>query len=162
MDVHDEDFENVDPGEVRVLLEEGCWPAECLGRENKPYSGLGEKLTFKWKVFLSPDKNKFVILPRYYNAPRNKAGRFKFGQLSAFRNDWVTANNGKVPLDRNRLPPSIWQKGTFLVEVITVRRTRSGVLSPSLYWSRIGRVIRPMAEDERWEGLPVQRLDSQC
>lgn len=160
MDVRDEDFENVDPREVRLLIEEGCWPAECLGRENKSYGGLKDKLTFNWKVFMSHDKSRSVILPRYYNALRNKAGRFIFGQLSAYRNDWVTANNGKLPLDPKRLPPSIWGKGTFLVEVVTVRRTRNSPLSPSLYWSRIGRVIRPLEDGERWDRLPVQPLNS--
>ena len=160
MNVRDEDFENVDPGEVRPLIEEGYWPAVCLGRDNRPYSGLREKLTFQWKVFMSPYKKRFVVLPRYYNAKRNKAGRFMWGQLHAYRNDWVRANNNKWPPDPNKLPPSIWEKCTFLVEVVTVRKTRSGPLSSSLYWSRIGQIIRPLAEDERLERLPVQPLNS--
>ncbi len=160
MDVRDEAFENVEPGETRRLLQEGVWPAECLGRANKSYGGLKDKVTFQWKVFLSPDKSRSTVLPRYYNAPRNKAGRFMFGHLSDYRIDWVAANYGHLPLDPKRLPPSIWEKGTFLVEVVTVRRTRNGPLPPSLYWSRIGRVIRPLEEGERWEGLPVQPVNS--
>ena len=156
MQLRDEDFDNVDPGECRPLLQEGVWPAECLGRESKSYGGLKDKLTFQWRVFLSLDKSRSCILPRYYNAPRNKAGRFQFGQLCAYRNDWVAANSGRLPLDPKSLPPSIWEKGTFLVEVVTVRRTRNGPLAPSLYWSRIGRVIRPVEEGECWERLPVQ------
>ena len=33
MQLHDEEFENINPGEVRVLIEEGIWPAEYLNHE---------------------------------------------------------------------------------------------------------------------------------
>src|SRR5262249_47499289 len=135
MQLREEDFDNVNPGEARPLIEEGLWPADFVGLESR--SGRwGEKLYANWKVFIAPGKGQFVVLPRYYTVERDGGGRFKFGRLHAYRKDWIASNGGRVPLDANRLPPSIWQKRTFLVEVATVRMGSDGVpLLRSLYWS---------------------------
>lgn len=162
MQLRDEDFDNVNPGEPRILLAgEGGWPAQFAGYEAKRYGQWGEKMIFRWKVFTSVDKSKVVTLPRYYNCDRDNGGRFKFGPLHAYRKDWVAANGGKLLQDRSRLPLSIWKDRTFLVEVVTVRHDSKGrPLSPSCYWSKIGWVIRPLEEGERWDRLPLQPLNS--
>lgn len=160
MQLRDEDFENVDPGEPRPLIEEGVWLAQWQGREAKVY-GWGEKLNFRWKVFMAFDKSRSVNLSRFYNAIRNRAKRFLFGDLHDYRRDWVAANGGRHPLERSKLPLSIFQERLFLVEVVTVRHDSKGrPLSPSFYYSKIGRVIRPLEEGERWERLPIQPLNS--
>jgi hypothetical protein len=160
MELRDEDFENINPGEPRPLIEEGLWPAQWLGREARVY-GWGEKLIFEWKVFMAFDKTRSVSLSRFYNAERDKAKRFVFGPLHDYRKDWVAANGGRLPLDRSRLPLSIWRDRLFLVEVVTVRQDSKGrPLSASFLWSRIGRVLRPLMDGEHWERLPVQPLNS--
>ena len=159
MQLGDEDFDNVNPGEGRILIEEGLWPAKYLDHGIKP-GQYGEKLTVRWGIVMSADKIRSVILPRFYNLKRDKGERFMFGHLHAYRRDWVVSNNGRLPMDSRKLPPSIWKEGTFLVEVVTVRSTRDGSLPPSLYYSRVGRVIRPLDEEERWERLPLQPLNS--
>jgi len=160
MKIRDEDFDNVNPGEPRVLIEEGVWPARWLRREAKVY-GWGEKLIFHWEVFMACDKSRFVVLNCFYNAKRDRAKRFQFGQLHNYRKDWVAANGGRASLDRSKLPLTIWQARMFYVEVVTVRRDSKGrPLSPSFYWSKVGRVIRPLEEGETWERLPVQPLNS--
>ena len=108
---------------------------------------------------MSFDKSRSVILTRYYNLARDKAKRFKFGHLHAFRRDWISSNHGRLPLDPQRLPPSIWKNGIFLVEVVTVRKTSDGLLPPSLYWSRIGRILRPEDEGKPWTRLPLQSIE---
>jgi hypothetical protein len=160
MELRDEDFNNVNPGEPRVLIEEGVWPARWLRREAKVY-GWGEKLIFHWEVFMAFDKSRFVNLSGYYTAKRDRANRFYFGPLHNYRKDWIAANGGKVPLDPSKLPLSVWQERLFLVEVVTVRHDSKGrPLSPSLYYSKIDRVIRPLGEEETWETLPIQPFNS--
>jgi hypothetical protein len=111
-------------------------------------------------VFTSNDKTAFTVLYRYYNAERDNGGRLKFGRLHDYRKDWVNAHSGKLPLDPRRLPLSIFQEKTFLVEVVTVRKdSKRLLLPPAFHWSKISRVIRPLEEEERWEGLPVQPLN---
>lgn len=162
MELRDEDFDNVNPGEPRFLIpQEGGYPAQFIGSEIKRYGRWGEKLIFKWKVFTSQGIDNFVILWRYYNLERDNGGRMKFGPLHAYRKDWVAANGDKHPLNRSRLPLSIFQERLFFVEVETVRHDSKGrPLSASFHWSKIGRVIRPLAENECCEGLSVQRHDS--
>lgn len=154
MPVTDKDFENVDPGELRILIpKEGWYPAQYNGYKTVFYDGWGEKLIFQWNVFTSSDKSKSVPLKRYYNLERKGGGRFKIGPLHAFRKDWVAANGGKVPMDRSSLPIPIWTTSLFLVEVVTVRHDSKRLPLPaSFHWSKIGRVIRPLEEGERWEG----------
>lgn len=162
MKLRDQDFDNVDPGEPRFLIpQEGWYPAQFIDYESKLYGSWGEKLIFQWKVFTSFDKNKPVILCRYYNLERKGGGQFKFGPLHDYRKDWVAANGGRHPLDRSRLSISIWKERLYLVEVVTVRHDSKGrPFSPSLYWSKVGRVIRPLEEGECWERLTVQPLNS--
>jgi hypothetical protein len=161
MELRDEDFDNVNPGELRILIpNEGWYPAQFVGYKGKRYGSWGEKLLFQWKVFTSFDKCKSVSLCRYYNLERKGGGQFQFGPLHDYRKDWVAANGGKHPLDPKRLPLSIWKDKTFLVEVVTVRNDSRGPLPPSFYWSRIGRLIRPLEEGERWGRLPVQPPNS--
>lgn len=160
MDLRDEDFDNVNPGEQRFLIEEGSWPAQYVGHEAKRY-GWCEKLILRWKVFTSLDRSRSVVLSRYYNMDRDNGGRFMFGPLHDYRKDWVAANGGRHPLERSRLSISIWKERLYLVEVVTVRHDSKGrPLSPSFYWSKVGRVIRPREEGERLERLPVQPLNS--
>lgn len=160
MDLRDEDFNNVNPGEPRILIEQGMWPAQYLRKEGRPPGRYGEKLYVWWRIFMSLDKGRSVVLPRYYNIERDKGGRLKFGHHHAFRRDWVQSNYGRLPLEPNKFPPSIWEQGVFLVEVVTVRKSNDGPLPSSLYWSRIGRIVRPLAEGETWEGLPLQPFNS--
>jgi hypothetical protein len=162
MPLRDEDFDNVNPGEPRFLIpQEGCYFAQFIDYKSKPYGSWGEKLIFQWKVFTSFDKSKPVTLSRYYNLERTGGGQFKFGPLHDYRKDWIAANGGRHPLERSRLPISIWKERLYLVQVVTVRHDSKGrPLSPSFYWSKVGRVIRPLEEGERWEGLPVQPLNS--
>lgn len=161
MDIRDEDFDNVNPGEQRFLLQEGWYPAQLNGCEAKHYGRWGEKLIFQWKVFTSNDKIAFKMIPRYYNLDRDKGGRYKFGPLSGYRKDWVAANGGKLLENRSRLPLSIFRERLIFVEVVTVRHDSKGLpLSSSFYWSKVGRVIRPLEEGETWERLPIQPLNS--
>jgi len=162
MDLREDDFNNVNPGEPRILIpEEGWYPARATDYEAKRYGGWGEKLIVLWMVFTSKDKSSFKMLNRYYNLQRDMGKRLKFGPLHDYRKDWVAANGGRLPVDRSRLPPAIFQGNMFLVEVLTVKRDSKGrPLSSSFYWSKIGRVIRPIEEGERWEGLPVEPLNS--
>lgn len=145
MQICDEDFENIDPGEPRVLIaEEGIWPAQFVSFQTKTYGQWGEKLIIQWRVFIHHDKSKHVMLCRFYNLQRDRGNRLKFGPLHDYRKDWIAANGGRHPLDRSKLPLSIFKCGIFSVEVVTVRRDSKNPLSPSIYWSKIGRVIRPV------------------
>lgn len=160
LQLRDEDFDNIDPGDPLVLIDEGLWPAQWQGREAKGYE-WGEKLIFRWKVFTSFDKSQSVTLIRYYNLQRKAGGQFKFGRRHDYSKDWVAANEGHHPSDPSRLPLSIFRERLFLVEVVTVRQDSKGrPLHRSLHHSKIGRVIRPLGEGERWERLPVQPLNS--
>ena len=153
MQIHEEDFENVDPGEPRILFpDEGVWPAQFIRWEAKGYGPWGEKLIVQWRVLSACPTSSPVTLSRYYNLQRGAGNRFKFGPLHAFRKDWIAANGGRHPLDRSKLPLSIFKGRTFLVEIVTVRNDARGPLPPSLYWSKVGRVIRPLEAGERWEG----------
>jgi hypothetical protein len=157
MKLRDEDFDNVNPGEPRFLLQEGAYPAEWVGRESKIYKGWGEKVIFLFKVFTSSDKSRSVTLSRYYNAQRDGGNRFIFGPLHDLRKDWIAANRGKLPLENYKLSLSIWKDKMFLVDVATVRHDSKGrQLAPSLHWSKVSRVLRPMDEDEKWDRLPME------
>lgn len=148
MDVRDEDFENVNPGEPRFLIPEGEYPAQFIDRELK-YYGWGEKLLLHWKIFTSKDLTQFQMLDRFYNVKRDKGGRFQFGPLHDYRKDWIAANGGRHPAERCRLPIAIFRHGLFLVEVSSVRQDSKGrSLSPSLHWSKVSRVIRPLEKSE--------------
>src|SRR5438552_2070076 len=105
MQLGDEDFDNVNPGEPRILIEEGLWPAEFLRIETRP-SRWGEKLCVFWNVFMSLDRSRVVVLPRFYNLERDGGGRFMFGHLHAYRRDWIVANHGRLPMEPKQLRPS--------------------------------------------------------
>lgn len=158
MELRDEDFDNVNPGEPRFLIpHEGGYPAQFIGYEARHYPRWGEKLIFRWKVFTSLDRSTSHTLCRYYNLTRDPANRFRFGPLHDYRKDWIAGNGGRHLSDRSRLPLSLWQERLFLLEVVTVRQDLKGnALSPSLFWSKIGRVLCPLEESESWERLPVQ------
>ena len=162
MQLRDEDFDHVNPGEPRILIpREGSYPAQFNGYESKHYGLWGEKLVFQWKVFTSKDKDAFTMLNRYYNLARDGGGRLKFGDFHDYRRDWVRANGGRLPMVRSKLPLSIFQEHLFLIEVVTVHYdNQRRPLSSTLHWSKISMVIRPLADDETWEGLPVQPLNS--
>ena len=156
----DEQFENINPGDVRPRIEPGLWPAACIRHEFKvgPY---GEKLWLYWKVFISPDCTQSVVLHRYYNVDRDENGKLAIGHLHAYRRDWISARNGKWPGSLNNLPVSVFKKGLFLVQVVDVQKTADGPLPPALYWSRIGPIIRPVDEGETWQRLPAQVHENQ-
>jgi hypothetical protein len=148
MELRDEGFENVNPGEPRFWVREGQYPAQFMVHEIKRYS-WGEKIIFHWKVFTSNDLTQFQLLDRYYNLKRDKGGRFQFGPLHDYRKDWIAANGGRHPVERHRLLITIYRNGRFLVEVVSVREDSKGrTISPSLYWSKISRVIQPIEEGE--------------
>ena len=51
-----------------------------------------------------------------------------FGNFHDYRRDWISANGGRHPLQRERLPLSIFSGRQFLVEVPTVRHDSGVVL----------------------------------
>ena len=156
MQLGDEDFDNVNPGEPRILIDEGLWPAAFVGMEIRP-SRWGEKLCVSWKVFMNLDRSRFHVLTRFYNLQRDGGGRFKFGHLHAYRGDWIVANHGKLPMDPKKLPPTVFKKGQCIVEVVTVRTSNGRALHPSLHWSRIGWIIRPMDDEKAGRGCRCNR-----
>ena len=157
--VNDEDFENIDPGQPRVLIEEGIYLALWEMKEIRKYA-YGEKLVFFWKVYMSADLSRSVPLCGYYGLIRNRAGRFMFGPHHGYRHDWIAANDGRWPEDPKKLPISIWEGRKFHVKVSTVKMGFRGPLHPSCYYSRVKRVIRPVSEFEGLEGLPPEFLNN--
>ena len=154
----DEDFENIVPVDPLPLLQEGVYPMRYRGRRTTRYS-YGEKLVFDYEVGLVPDFRDSKTLSRYYNVKRNAAGRFKFGPLHDYRRDWIAANYGKWPAHPGRLPLSVFQSKVLLGEIETVKtHSRGRPLHPSNYYSRVGRVIRPLEDGESFETLPVEPL----
>lgn len=160
MDLKDADFENVDSGEERnLIVQSGYYPARYVSSESREYTFKGrtvEKIIVWWEVFTSPGIERGIVVPRYYNAARNKAKRFKFGRLSDYRKDWVAAHNGRPPLEPNRLPIAIFKQGLFLVEVVRVSRDAKGRPITGLEWSRVNSVFRPLDANEKFERLPVE------
>lgn len=146
--MRDEDFENIDPGPGARLVQDGQYPADCLGYKPRDYGDRwGERLVVTWKVYLSPEDP--VELPRYYTIRRSAGGRFSAGDRHAYRRDWIRANNGRLPEMRQRLPFSIFLKGRFLVAVETVTQdSNKQPLHPSSYYSKISRVIRPIQDGD--------------
>jgi hypothetical protein len=152
--MRDEDFDNVDLGQIRPWLPEGYYPAKWKGREIKEYS-WGEKLIFQWEVFTSSDLKDPVILSTYYNARRGPGNRFIFGPCHNYRKDWVSANAGKLPVG-NQLSLSVWQQKLFIVSVVTVRHDQRGVMHQSSHWSKVDRIVRPAEPGEQFNRLPIE------
>jgi hypothetical protein len=72
MELQDEDFDHVNPGEPRTLIpQEGQYPAQFINHDARPYGQWGEKLVFLWKVFTSTDRSHSVMVCRYYNLTRD-------------------------------------------------------------------------------------------
>jgi hypothetical protein len=159
----DDDFENVDSGAVRPYLPlEGCYVGQFIEKRHHPSGRWGEKLEVSWLVFLSPalDTGNSTILPRYYNITRNEQGRLVFGNHHDYRKDYVAANAGRRPLVWNRLPITIFEKGKFLIEVVTVRRDGKGSLPPALYYSRVNRIVRPLLVEDHFEAFPFKLVEA--
>ncbi len=157
--VQDEDFEDIDPGEPRVLIEERTYTALWQKKEVRKYP-FGEKLVFFWNVHMSADLSRSVSLCGYYSLTRNRAGRFIFGPHHGYRHDWIAANDGRLPSNPKHLPSRIWEGRKFLVRVSTVTRGMRGPLHPSCYYSRIKRVICPISEFESSQRLPPEFLNN--
>lgn len=156
----DEDFENINPGEQRPWLPEGLYPGEWESYSTRFYNDFGEKLIFKWTVFTSVDLTKSVKLYHYYGLKRDGGGRFVFGDLHDYRKDWVAGNNGRLLMDRKKLPLSLWKLGKFWLSVETVKQDQHGrILHPSSQWSKIGYVYRPFKDGQSIETLPLQLSD---
>lgn len=155
----DEDFENINPGDSRTLIAaEGIYPALWRGRTLSA-SPWGLKIKFEWAVYVAQDFSRSVALHGFYNAKRDKGNRLKFGPNHAFYKDWIAANRGVLPSPPNALPLSVFKDTKFYVEVVTVIRDTRGPLHPSCYWSKVGRIIRPLGDDETVKGLPLQLSD---
>jgi hypothetical protein len=156
----DEDFENINPGTPRVWLPEGLYPAEWQAYETRFYGAWLEKLIFTWKVFTTSDFKKCVELKRYYNCERDRSKRFIFGDLHDYRKDWIAGNKGRLLMDRNKLPLSLWRSGRFWLFIETVQKDQRGrILHTSSQWSKIGYVFCPFKEGQNFETLPLQLSD---
>lgn len=157
----DGDFENVASGEERLLLsQEGIYPARLICWHSQLHPLFGEKLIFDWNVFLSPalDKYESCKLLRYYNVKRENGKPF-FGHHHEYRKDWIAANNGRRPFVRSSLPPKVFEKKLFLIGIKTVCKDSKGDLQPSVYYSRVDRIIRPLEDGEEIDRVPVQAIE---
>ena len=157
------DFEDVEAGEPRRLLPQpGVYPAEYVTHFIRKFASWGEKLIFEWKVFTNPnlDPKQTVKLCRYYNVKRTRAGKFCFGDGHDYRKDWIAANGGRLPLDRGKVPFTVFQNKTMLVAVGSVTKDAQRPLSPSSYWSKIEWIVGPLEEGKMIDRLPLEPLDS--
>ena len=155
----DEDFENINPGDSRTLIAaQGIYPALWKGG-NPSVSPWGLKIKFEWLVYVAQDFSRSIALHGFYNAKRDRGNRFIFGPNHAFRKDLIAANRGVLPSRPTSLPLSVFKDKTFYVEVVTVIRDTRGPLHPSCYWSKVGRIIRPVGEAETVQRLPLQLSD---
>jgi len=163
-DVGDDEFNDVNAGDPRPLIEEGIYPALWAGRTRKLYA-FGEKLIFTWNVFTTINfrdpamRNSYVSLPGYYNVKRDKGEKLVFGPGSSYRKDWIAANSGKHPQPRHALPLSVFRDRLLFVQVTTVTKDTRGPLHRSCYWSKVQRIFRPLDEDEIVKKLPLQLDD---
>ena len=158
--MNDEDFNNINPGESKLWVPPGVYPAWLLDREPKTYIPWGEKLVFRWRTFTACDLSSSINLFRYYNLARDGGGRFMFGDGHDYWKDWVAANDGRRPIERKRLPPSKFENTLFLVRVVTVTRDQEGPLCSALHSSKVGRLIRPVVDGEKFERLPLELSES--
>jgi hypothetical protein len=158
--MNDEDFNSINPGESKLWVPPGQYPAQYLDFKTRLYRPWGEKLVFRWRIFIACDLSNSITLYRYYNLKRDGGGRFMFGDGHDYWKDWVAANNGKRPLNREKLPPSQFERRLFWVRVVTVTEDRDGPVCSALHSSRVGRLIRPFIEGEKFERLPLELPDS--
>jgi hypothetical protein len=149
MNEHSEDaFDNLSPGEQRVLLTPGLYPGRFL-RWKEKQTPWGPKLEVYWNVFPSEDEKKSVQLRRHYNLSKdNKNDRWIFGDGHDYRKDWIRANRGRLPYSRTQLPISKFREGIMVLCVETVTRDGRRPLPPSSYYSKVGFVVRPFEEGE--------------
>jgi hypothetical protein len=163
-DLNDEEFNNVNSGDQRPLIETGIYPArlESMGKRGTPW---GEKMVFTWAVFTTPRfrdpamRDSAVLLPAYYNVNRDKSKRPIFGDGHAYRKDWIAANNGKHPQPRNSLPLPVFRDRFLWVQVTTVTKDVRGPTHRSCHYSKVQRIIRPVHDDDVVERLPLQLED---
>jgi len=155
-----DEFDDIEPGQARVLLQPGLYPAQYVSRSFRRFNGWGEKLIVQWKVFLSANKQHHVTLSRYYNVQRNKALRLVIGDGHCYRKDWIAANNGRVSIERTRLPFSVFEDKMMVVAVLTVTKDSQRSIPAFSQWSKIGWIERPLGESESLERLPLEPLDS--
>jgi hypothetical protein len=158
-DLDDAAFEDVAEGSTRPWLPPGGYLARWEGRELARYR-YGERLVFWWAVYLVPEMGETVRIPGYYGVQRDNAQRFVFGAGHHYRLDWTTANAGQPPVPANKLPLSVFAGRLFLVEIVTVGRTRQRALPETAHWSKIARIVRPVDPGEYIERYPVQLTDN--
>lgn len=153
----DDDFNNVNGGVQRPWLPPGQYPAQYVCYENRIDPRYGEKLIVVWRIFLSRalQNGESSILVRFYGVKRDELGQPDFGHFHGYRKDWIVANHGRPPLNWNSLPPSIFTKGLYLVTVVPVEKDSTDDLPPGLHYSKVGRIIRPIDDGERFEKLPL-------
>jgi hypothetical protein len=163
-EIEDDEFNDVNAGEQRHLLEAGIYPARWVSN-TKRGTPWGEKLVFTWEVFRSTRfrdptmRDTFVLLQGYYNVNRDKSKRPIFGDGHAYRKDWIAANNGKHPQRRSSLPLTVFRDRFLWVEVTTVTKDARGQAHRSSHYSKVQRVIGPVHEDDVVERLPLQLVD---
>lgn len=159
-ELSDAEFENLAPGNRRPWIPPGLYPARFKTRRlDQRRKDWGEKLVCDWDVYLDPSIKASVLLCRYYNITRDGGGRFIFGDGHDYRTDWVMANKGKLTYERQRLPVTIFEKGLFWVEVVTVDKNSKGKIHPSLHWSKIGRIVGPVRDGQLIKTLPMHPSD---
>ncbi|WP_173046756.1 hypothetical protein [Nitrospira sp. KM1] len=154
------DNENIrGPASPLPLLPSGIYVACAKGWSVKPYTDWGEKIVIEWDVFLSPDCQTARRLEGYHPIKRDKGGQIYAGSHSGYYKDWVSANDGRLPDREKRLTPEIFIGKRLFVDVVIVDRDNRGPLHPSLYHSRVGRVLRPLHDGEIIKGFPIQERD---
>jgi len=126
-EVDDNEFNDVNPGDQRPLIEQGIYPARFVSITKGP-TPWGEKMFSTWAVFTTSRfrdpalRDSAVRLPVYYNVERDKSKRPIFGDGHSYRKDWIAANNGKHPQRRTALPPSVFRDRFLWVQVTTVKQ----------------------------------------
>ena len=144
-----------DPGEPRILIpHEGGYPAQSLTLRPNATDGVTNWIC-KWKVFTSNDKTVSHRCSIAITTPKETTeGGSSLGDSMTTAKTGSMLNSGKLPLDPRKLPLSISQEKTFLVEVVTVRKdSKRLLLPPSFPLVKISRVIRPLEEGRTLGGV---------
>jgi hypothetical protein len=155
----DDEFQNYDGDPLPYLPNEGIYAAR-LERAEQVRSLRGEKLKVTWTVFQFPGLQQPVVLYRHYNLYRTDRGRRRFSPNQSLWRDFTSLNNGFPPKRGDSLSLNRFRDQLFFVEVVTVKHdSERKPLNPGIYYSKVGRVIRPLAEDEPVLTTPAQDID---
>jgi hypothetical protein len=142
-------------GDPPPLLLDGIYPAEGKDWQERPYF-FGRKMVVSWSVFVAMDFRQSVTLCNYYNIQRAGGGQIVAGRHSAYYKDWVASNGGKIPDRRRWMSPDTFVGKRVWVRIVSIRKDIRGPLHPSLYYSRIGQVMRPLGETEIVLKIPLE------